>query len=54
MISNWRSRIIARTLEYSLIYKIAFFLAALITLLKDTSSSVRCKAAEAMSLLYDY
>lgn len=27
---------------------------ALITLLKDPSASVRCKAAEAMSLLYDY
>ncbi|XP_046842253.1 maestro heat-like repeat-containing protein family member 1 [Xenia sp. Carnegie-2017] len=27
---------------------------ALITLLKDTSANVRCKAAEAMSLLYDY
>ena len=37
-------------MQFVFIYSVT----ALILLLKDPSGQVRCKAAEAMSLLYDY
>lgn len=42
--------------SYNFPFSYLYFLShlALVMLLKDPSTKVRCKAAEAMSLLYDY